>query len=60
MFEEALASLRAWWDTVPTGFAFLLLLAFAVAATGLLRDGGRHPADDSRGDGEGSVGGPSG
>jgi len=49
MFDEVLVSWSAWWDTVPTGFAFLLALAFFVAAAGLLRDGGRHRSDQPRG-----------
>lgn len=50
MFDEVLVSWSAWWDTVPMGFAFLLALAFVVAAAGLLRDGGRHRSDHPRGD----------
>lgn len=38
MFDETLASLSAWWVTVPASFAFLLALPFAVAAAGLLGD----------------------
>ena len=58
MFDEALVSWSAWWDTVPTGYAFLLVLAFVVAAVGLLRDGGRRHTDHARGAEDRSVSRP--
>jgi hypothetical protein len=35
----------AWWSTVPTEFAFLLALPFAVGAIGLFGDAWRRRRD---------------
>jgi hypothetical protein len=42
MLAATLASWSAWWDTVPTSFAFLLSLPFAVAVAALLGDFARR------------------